>query len=53
MEFYAGRANLSRCMRASGYAVASLDLLYEVGGKHWTNPMDMLSASGFAHHACT
>lgn len=49
MEFYAGKGNLSRCMRASGIRTASLDLLYQVRGSknHKSNCMDILSPSGF------
>ena len=53
VEFYAGRANLTRMMRLSGYRAAKLDYLYggQVGSSrkpHNTNPMDLLSVSGFA-----
>ena len=50
LEFFAGNANLSRCMRASGFKVASFDILYEGGRKpeHNTNFMDINSPSGFA-----
>lgn len=50
LEFFAGRANLSRCMRASGYTTVSLDILYDEGAKesHNTNFMDINSPSGLA-----
>ena len=50
LEFYAGKANLSRCLKLTGCRTGSLDLkygedhLYDAGT---TNPMDILSASGF------
>ena len=49
VEFYAGKGNLSRCMRASGIRTASLDLLYRVKGseRHHSNCMDILSPAGF------
>ena len=55
LEFFAGRANLSRYLKMSGYRTGSLDILYRVEGKKKkegkgckTNPMNLLSASGFA-----
>ena len=49
VEFFAGKGNLSLAMRASGFRVASLDLLYPVANSesHGSNCMDILSASGF------
>ena len=53
MEFYAGKGNLTRMMRLSGLRAAKLDFLFgsQVGvtkRKHQSNPMDLLSDSGFA-----
>ena len=50
LEFFAGKANLSRCMKVSGLRTASFDILYEEGRKleHNTNFMDINSPSGFA-----
>lgn len=49
VEFFAGKGNLSLAMRASGFRVASLDLLYPVANSesHGSNCMDILSCSGF------
>ena len=52
LEFYAGRGNLSRCMKLSGRRTGSLDLLYgkkvRFSKNNRSNPMDILSPSGFA-----
>ena len=53
LEFFAGKANLSRAMRMAGMAVASFDILYDAsdrdrGEPYMSNAMDMCSASGFA-----
>ena len=54
VEFYAGKGNLSRMMKLSGYRTVSLDLLYgsrtsRDGMKtRKSNPFDILSPSGFA-----
>ena len=53
LEFYAGRGNLTRFMRMSGYKTASLDLKYgsktgRDGKPRKSNPYDVLSPSGFA-----
>ena len=53
VEFYAGKGNLTRMMRLSGLRAAKLDFLFgsQVGvtkRKHQSNPMDLLSDSGFA-----
>jgi hypothetical protein len=52
LEFYAGRGNLSRCMKLSGRRTRSLDLLYgkkvRFSKNNRSNPMDILSPSGFA-----
>jgi len=50
LEFYAGNGNLSRYCRLAQLRTGSLDILYEMqtGRKYGTNPMDMLSVSGFA-----
>ena len=52
-EFFAGRGNLSRCMKASGMRTVSFDILYnaEKPGRnksYGTNGMDFNSCSGFA-----
>ena len=56
VEFYAGRGNLTRFMKACSYKCASLDILYPIENKrkpkHNTNCMDILSDSGFACLAC-
>jgi hypothetical protein len=53
LEFFAGRGNLSRYMKLSGYRTGSLDILYiangQAGKKRKSNPMNLLSVSGFAH----
>ena len=50
LEFYAGKGNLSRYCRMSGLRTGSLDILYEMqtGRRYNTNPMNLLSTSGFA-----
>ena len=48
LEFFAGRANLSKVMKQSGYRAGRLDIMYRVETKGSTNPMDLLSPSGFA-----
>ena len=53
LEFFAGRANLSRCMRASGIKTASFDVLYKLGNNnpekpYKSNAMDINDTSGFA-----
>ena len=35
LEFYAGKANLSRCMVASGIRTASFDILFGDKAKKW------------------
>ena len=58
LEFFAGRGNLSRCMRASGKKTCSFDVLYDASkegrskSSYKTNAMDILSASGFALIVC-
>ena len=50
LEFYAGKANLSRCLKLTGCRTGSLDIKYgedHLGNAGTTNPMDILSASGF------
>ena len=57
-EFFAGRGNLSRCMRLSGVTTASLDLLYPAvprkssPNRHVLNAMDMNTPAGFAPFGC-
>ena len=50
VEFYCGTANLSRCMAASGYRAAKLDIKF--GEKTPTctkqNVFDILTPGGFA-----
>ena len=54
LEFYAGKANLSRCMKLGGVRTGSLDIKHDVkvnpGRKRprSSDPMDILSPSGFA-----
>lgn len=55
VEFFAGKGNLTKFMRLSEIRTASLDLLYEAEQrveKRVTNPMDLLSTSGFACPVC-
>ena len=49
IEFYAGNGNVSKCFNASGIRCAALDILYPIDGSdgHRSNPMDILSVSGF------
>lgn len=51
LEFFAGNANLSRCMKYAGYKTGRLDILYPGSRKrersYKSNPMDMTSVSGF------
>ena len=53
LEFFAGRANLSRCMRASGIKTGSFDILFQSGKDnpekpYKSNAMDINDTSGFA-----
>ena len=53
LEFYAGRGNLSKCMKLTGMTVASFDVKYKSSRKqrekpYTSNAMDILSPSGFA-----
>lgn len=49
LEFFAGKANLSRCMKLSGYHTGKLDIKYHNPDSDLkTNPMDLLSPAGFA-----
>ncbi|CAL1145636.1 unnamed protein product [Cladocopium goreaui] len=52
LEFFAGRGNLSRCMRLSGRKTCSFDILYKSGkGRsrpYGSNAMDINSTSGYA-----
>ena len=49
LEFFAGRGNLTTCMRACGWKTAALDILYNGGFPDCnSNPMDINSRSGFA-----
>ena len=50
IEFFAGRGNLSRCMKLAGIPTASLDILYSGSRRersHKSNAMDINSPSGF------
>ena len=50
-ECMAGSGRLTRVLRKAGLSVASMDILYWPDQPHAncsTNPLDMLSASGFA-----
>ena len=48
-EFFAGKANLSKCSRASGLRTASFDILFDPSQPHHgSNCMDINSGSGFA-----
>ena len=51
IEFFAGKAQLSTCMKAAGYRTASFDILFEDGrlDSHNSNFMDINSPSGFAY----
>jgi len=55
LEYFAGCASLSMCMREAGKRTGSLDIKYKVEPKnsqrkrkHRSNPMDMNDTSGFA-----
>ena len=50
LEFYAGKGNLSRYCKLANLRTGSLDIMYEMqsGRAYSSNPMDILSASGFA-----
>ena len=57
IEFFAGRGNLSRCMRVSGRRTCSFDILYDAtrpgrSKPYKSNAMDINSASGFALIVC-
>ena len=48
LEFFAGKANASRCMAVMGLAVCSLDInYYQKGEGHGSTYMDLLDPSGF------
>ena len=48
LEFFAGKANASRCMAVMGLAVCSLDInYYQKREGHGSNYMDLLDPSGF------
>ena len=51
LEFFAGKGNLSKCMKSMGYKTASFDILYSEGREeyHNTNFMDINSSSGYAY----
>ena len=51
LEFFAGKGNLSKCMKSVGYKTASFDILYSEGREeyHNTNFMDINSSSGMAY----
>ena len=48
VELFAGQAWVSRCMKAKGYSVAALDVMYGDPEPGKQNAMDLLSDAGFA-----
>ena len=48
IEFFAGRARVSKCAREAGLKAAALDVLYHENSR----VLDMTSSAGFAYHAC-
>jgi hypothetical protein len=52
IEFFAGQANVTKCIRKSGQRAARLDVTYHQAkeGKH--NFMDILSPAGMAQLLC-
>ena len=53
LEYFAGRGNLTRCMRLAGFKTASYDLNYKGSRKprvYKSNPMDITTAAGFWPH---
>lgn len=48
VELFAGEAWVSRCMKAKGYSVAALDVMYGDPKPDKQNAMDLLSDAGFA-----
>ena len=48
VEFYAGKARISRAARQSGLSAAALDVLYHENQR----VLDMTSSPGFAFHDC-
>ena len=48
VEFFAGRARVSKCARAAGMKAAALDVIYHENQR----VLDMTSSAGFACHAC-
>lgn len=50
LEFYAGNGALTRYCKLSGLRAGALDIMYQLqtGRSYGSNPMDILSASGFA-----
>ena len=60
VEMFAGDRAITRCVRAGGYCCASLDIEYWNAWKatktarktYSSNPLDLLSASGFAMLGC-
>ena len=56
-NFFAGKGNLSKCMRLSGLSTLSLDVKYPAvpdgsNQKHEVNCMDMTTTSGFWPFGC-
>lgn len=54
LEFFAGRGNLTRCLKLSGLRTGSFDVKYKSSRKKRSKPyrsncMDINSVSGFAH----
>lgn len=49
LEFYAGRGHLTRYCKLAHLRTGSLDIMYQMqSGRYRSNPMDILSHSGFA-----
>ena len=52
VEFFAGRGNLTKCMKLSGIPTAALDIKYAPENNRKSNAMDLNSVSGFAPFGC-
>ena len=48
VELFAGQAWVSRCMKAKGYSVAALDIVFGDPKPGKQDAMDLLSDAGFA-----
>ena len=54
IEFFAGKAWVSRIMKYKGYSVAALDIMYGEDVPHGKqNAMDLLTDAGFAFLGAT